>query len=77
MSMDHNDRRGSLSGLTDEEAREFHRIFMSSFIAFVVIAFIAHVLAWMWRPWFPGVEGYSALTENVNFAMNSILPYLT
>ncbi len=52
---------GSLSGLTEGEAQEFHRIFVSSFIIFTVIAIIAHILAWVWRPWFPGVEGYSAI----------------
>jgi len=37
----------SLSGLTESEAREFHSIFMTSFIIFMVIAIIAHILAWM------------------------------
>jgi light-harvesting complex 1 beta chain len=46
------DRKGSLSGLTENEAREFHSVFMTSFIGFTVIAIIAHVLAWSWRPWF-------------------------
>jgi light-harvesting complex 1 beta chain len=45
------DRRGSLSGLSEQEAREFHGVFMTSFIAFTVIAIIAHVLVWNWRPW--------------------------
>jgi light-harvesting complex 1 beta chain len=45
------DRRGSLSGLTEQEAKEFHGIFMTSFIGFTVIAIIAHVLVWQWRPW--------------------------
>ncbi len=45
------ERKGSLSGLTEQEAREFHGIFVSSFIAFTVIAIIAHVLVWNWRPW--------------------------
>ena len=45
------ERKGSLSGLTAHEAKEFHSIFMSSFIAFTVVAIIAHVLAWAWRPW--------------------------
>jgi light-harvesting complex 1 beta chain len=45
------DRRGSLSGLTEQEAREFHGIFMSSFIGFTAVAVVAHVLVWMWRPW--------------------------
>lgn len=46
-----NDRQGSLSGLTEQEAREFHGIFVSSFIGFTVVAIIAHVLVWNWRPW--------------------------
>lgn len=45
------DRNSSLSGLTENEAREFHGTFMTSFIAFTVIAVVAHVLVWNWRPW--------------------------
>ncbi|MEO8936380.1 MAG: light-harvesting antenna LH1, beta subunit [Burkholderiaceae bacterium] len=44
-------REGSLSGLTEQEAKEFHGIFVTSFIAFTVIAIVAHVLVWNWRPW--------------------------
>ncbi len=53
-------RDGSLSGLTESEAREFHSIFITSFIIFTVIAVIAHFLAWQWRPWLPGPGGYAA-----------------
>lgn len=53
------------SGLTENEAREFHGIFVSSFIIFTFIAVIAHVLAWQWRPWLPGPEGYSELTDSI------------
>ncbi|MBV6657784.1 MAG: light-harvesting protein [Devosiaceae bacterium] len=42
---------GSLTGLSSEEAREFHRIFVKSAIAFTGWAFAAHVLVWLWRPW--------------------------
>ena len=45
------DARDSLSGLTDTEAKEFHSIFVTSFIGFTAIAVVAHVLVWMWRPW--------------------------
>jgi len=45
------ERSGSLSGLTEQEAKEFHGIFMTSFIGFTVIAVIAHFLVWNWRPW--------------------------
>jgi light-harvesting complex 1 beta chain len=56
-----NEDRSSLSGLTDAEAKEFHSLFISSFIAFTVIAIIAHILVWMWRPWIPGPKGYALL----------------
>ena len=45
------DRDESVSGLTAPEAREFHRIFVTSFIIFLIVALIAHYLAWEWRPW--------------------------
>src|SRR5689334_4864796 len=49
----------SISGLTEAEAKEFHGIFITSFIVFTVIAIIAHFLAWQWRPWLPGPNGYT------------------
>ena len=61
-----NNRSGSMSGLTEAEAREFHGIFVTSFIIFTVIAIIAHFLVWQWRPWLPGVDGYKTThVENV------------
>jgi light-harvesting complex 1 beta chain len=49
----------SITGLTETEAKEFHGIFTTSFIVFTVIAIIAHFLAWQWRPWLPGPNGYT------------------
>ena len=43
--------RGSLSGLTEKEAQEFHGIFMKSFVGFTLITIVAHILVWQWRPW--------------------------
>lgn len=51
--------QGTLSGLSESEAKEFHSLFMSSFIGFVAVAAVAHLLVWMWRPWLPGVRGYT------------------
>ncbi len=56
---------GSTSGLTSSEAREFHSIFVVSFIAFTAIAIVAHVLVWNWRPWLPGPNGYSELMDGL------------
>jgi light-harvesting complex 1 beta chain len=50
---------GSLSGLSVAEAKEFHKIFVISFALFVIVAIIAHFLAWQWRPWLPGPSGYT------------------
>jgi light-harvesting complex 1 beta chain len=65
------------TGLTENEAQEFHGVFVTSFIIFMVVAIIAHVLAWMWRPWLPGEEGYSSLQEGVNLALASGLPLIS
>jgi light-harvesting complex 1 beta chain len=44
-------RTGSLTGLTDAEAKEFHAAFVQGFITFTAIAIVAHILVWIWRPW--------------------------
>lgn len=49
-----------MSGLTDDEARGFHRMFLLSFIGFTLVASAAHFAVWQWRPWIPGVNGYTA-----------------
>lgn len=42
---------GSLTGLTEQEARSFNKIFVVSFVIYLIVAIGAHVLAWMWKPW--------------------------
>jgi light-harvesting complex 1 beta chain len=66
---------GSLSGLSENEAREFHGIFLTSFIVFMVIAIIAHILAWNWRPWL-GADGSGSMLEAVKAAASSFIPYV-
>lgn len=65
---------GSLSGLKQNEAREFHAVFVTSFIIFTAIAVVAHFLVWLWRPWFPGVDGYSMLGDTTEKAV-SLMSY--
>jgi light-harvesting complex 1 beta chain len=71
------ERRETLSGLTEEEAQEFHKYFMQGFIGFTVVAIVAHILVWMWRPWFPGVRGYASVQDGVTTALSTIAPLLT
>jgi light-harvesting complex 1 beta chain len=68
---------GSLSGLSEAEAREFHSVFMSSFLVFVIVAVVAHILAWMWRPWLPGPQGYASLEDSVMPFASSLMSMLT
>ena len=63
----------SLSGLTESEAREFHSIFMTSFLIFVAVAAVAAVLAGMWRPWLPGPGGYRSSLESATQLAGSLL----
>jgi light-harvesting complex 1 beta chain len=61
-----------MSGLTDQEAKEFHGIFMQGFTIFTAIAIVAHILVWMWRPWLPPLKGYSSITDGVTQSVASI-----
>ncbi|NKI34857.1 light-harvesting protein [Wenzhouxiangella sp. XN79A] len=70
--MDNQDPKKSISGLSEKEAKEFHKIFVVSFIVFTAIAVIAHILAWQWRPWIPGPEGYAAV-ESASTAVTSFI----
>lgn len=70
------DRSESWSGLSDQEAQEFHQYYMQGFILFVAIAIVAHLLVWFWRPWIPGPKGYSAL-EAVTTVASNALPFIS
>ncbi len=76
MSDTNDDRFGPGAYLTPEEAKEFHKIFVTSFIGFTIIAIIAHVLVWMWRPWFPGVNGYAMLNDGAQVAQATLTALL-
>jgi light-harvesting complex 1 beta chain len=74
--MSDNERFGPGSFLTPEEAKEFHKMFVSSFILFTLVAIVAHVLVWMWRPWFPSVNGYAMVNDTVQLANAAITTFL-
>ncbi|CAH0353777.1 light-harvesting antenna LH1, beta subunit [soil metagenome] len=76
MSDNRDDRLGPGTYLTPEEAKEFHKIFITSFIIFTIVAVIAHFLAWSWRPWLPGPEGYAMVDHGVAVASNAITSLL-
>ena len=66
------EEKGAPSGLSEAEAKEFHGIFVTSFLIFTGIAIGAHVLAWMWRPWLPGPNGYGLLESAQSVAQSML-----
>lgn len=73
------DRRvGSMSGLTEEEAKEFHGGFFTAALVFTGIAVVAHLLTWMWKPWIPTGPGgtYSSLQDAVTVASTYLTPFI-
>ena len=66
-----------MSGLTEGEAKEFHKIFVTSFIVFVAIAVVAHFLVWQWRPWLPGPNGYKTGLLEHSHLLHHLVTMLT
>lgn len=62
----------SISGMTEPEAREFHSIFVTSFIAFTVVAIVAHILVYMWRPWLPPIGGYKTSMDMLHHVLTAL-----
>jgi light-harvesting complex 1 beta chain len=50
----------SWTGLTEDEAKELHEVYVSGAVLFTGVALVAHLLTYIWRPWFPGRDGYDA-----------------
>jgi light-harvesting complex 1 beta chain len=62
-----------ISGLTEAEAKEFHSLFTTSFLAFTAIAVVAHILVWSWRPWLPGPNGYTTSMLDNGISVTSLI----
>ena len=66
----------SLSGMTENEAEEFHKYYMQGFVMFTAIAVVAHILVWLWRPWIPGPEGYASLQDTLTTVASVASPLI-
>ncbi|NIJ24451.1 light-harvesting antenna LH1, beta subunit [Sphingomonas japonica] len=76
MSDIRDERMGPGTYLTPEEAKEFHKLFMASFLGFTIVAIIAHFLVWSWRPWLPGPNGYASINDGVQVAQAVLTSFL-
>ena len=41
----------SFTGLTDDQAQELHSVYMSGLTLFTIVAVVAHIAVYIWRPW--------------------------
>ena len=60
------DRIGASTYLTEAEAKEFHKLFVTSFIVFTLIAIVAHFLVWQWRPWLGEAQVVTAALDTAH-----------
>ena len=65
--------KSSWSGMSDQEAEEFHKYYLQGTFMFVAVAIVAHLLVWLWRPWIPGPEGYASLLDTTKAVAGSVL----
>ena len=68
---------GSISGLSEPEAKEFHTIFMTSFFLFIAVAVVAHIIAWILRPLLPGHGGYKTALDRIHHLASVSISYLS
>lgn len=61
----------SMSGLSEQEAQEFHQYYMKGFVLFTAVAVVAHILVWIWRPWLQG-DGVASISSGVQTAANTL-----
>jgi light-harvesting complex 1 beta chain len=72
------DKNASWTGLSDQEAEEFHRYYLQGFYLFVAVAIVAHILVWFWRPWIPPAGGYkTSALETLTTVAHSVLPFVS
>lgn len=62
--------------LTADEAKEFHKLFMTSFIIFTIVAIIAHFLVWQWRPWLQTPDAVAMIQSGAQYAQASLTSLL-
>jgi light-harvesting complex 1 beta chain len=66
-----------LAAVAQNRSHGFYVIFVASFVVFLVVALLAQLVAWKWRPWFPGAEGETSLVDAVKASVYTFMSYLT
>lgn len=65
----------SMSGLSEQEAQEFHKYYMQGLMLFVLVAVVAHILVWAWRPWLQG-DGMASVTNGLQTAAQTLTTFI-
>ncbi len=63
-------------GITEEEAKEFHSLYMQYATLYALVAVVAHILVWMWRPWFGAAKPMLSSLEGAGQSIVSTISFL-
>ncbi len=63
-------------GITEEEAKEFHSLYMQYAALYGFVAVVAHYLVWMWRPWFGASKPMLSSVQDAGQSIASAISFL-
>lgn len=58
------------------ERRQFNWMIGLCFLVFFVIALLARLTGWRWRPWPPGAAGYGSVVDEALREANTVVPFV-
>lgn len=61
---------------TDQEARQFRRLYMVCFMIFFMVALVGRLLPSKWRPWSADMSQKRSVVGEAKAVANSVLPYV-
>jgi hypothetical protein len=65
----------SMAGFADQEMKQFNRIFIASFVVFLLVASIARLLPRSLRPWSSAQKERRSVVDEAKAAANRFLPF--
>jgi light-harvesting complex 1 beta chain len=60
---------------SDAEHRQYRRLFGLCFVVFLIVASMARITGWRWKPWPPGPEGYRSIIAEAKREANTVVPF--
>jgi light-harvesting complex 1 beta chain len=59
----------------DADYRQYRRLFGLCFVVFLIVASMARMTGWRWKPWPPGPEGYRSIIAEAKREAHIVVPF--